>query len=141
MSVVDSVSDAIGSAGTTTGSLTGSGGPGVRDPVVEPEGAGGVVGRATGGFFFPHAPTISNVTIATTTTVRLCFIVSLILMLSAFTFSFWGRTLEMRLLRPVRVSVHPLTCDLTQVLAITIDQKNLFLAGACRRKRKVPTVR
>src|SRR6478735_5876678 len=76
MSVADSVSEAIGSPGTTTGSLTGSGGPGVRDPVVEPEDAGGVVGRATGGFFFPHAPTISNVTIATTTTVRLCIIVS-----------------------------------------------------------------
>ena len=76
MSVDDSVSDAIGSAGTGTGSFTGSGGPGGRDPPVAPEGAGGVVGRATGGFFFPHALTIISATIATTTTVRLCVIVS-----------------------------------------------------------------
>src|SRR6476659_8062883 len=76
MSVDDSVSDAIGSAGTGTGSRTGSGGPGGR--VVEElgGGGGGRVGRATGGFFFPHALTSISATIATTTTVRLCVIVS-----------------------------------------------------------------
>src|SRR5262249_29617015 len=84
MSVEDSVSEAIGSAGTGTGSRTGSGGPGGRDPLVEPVGGGGLVGRATGGFFFPHAPEIISATIITATTVRFCFIVSLILVLSAF---------------------------------------------------------
>jgi hypothetical protein len=87
MSVDDSVSDTIGSEGTGTASRTGSGGPAGRDPPVDVAGGGAAGGLATGGFFFPHAPTIISATIATTTTVRLCFIVSalyLSLCLSAF---------------------------------------------------------
>src|SRR6476661_84418 len=77
MSVDDRVSDAIGSAGTGTGSRTGSGGAGGREPPVEVTGGGAGIGRVTGGFFLPpHALTASIATIATTTTVRLCFIVS-----------------------------------------------------------------
>lgn len=76
MSVDDSVSETIGSEGTGTASRTGSGGPGGRDPPVDAAGGGAAGGLATGGFFFPHALTIISATIATTTTVRLCFIVS-----------------------------------------------------------------
>src|SRR5882672_4210217 len=75
MSVDDRLSDAIGSAGTGTASRTGSGGPGGRPEVVELVAGGGLVGRATGGFFFPHAPTSASATIIATTTLRLCFIV------------------------------------------------------------------
>jgi len=76
MSVEDSVSEASGSAGTGTGSCTGSGGPGVRDPLFDAAGGGGVGGRATGGFFLPQALTIISAIIATAITVRLCFIFS-----------------------------------------------------------------
>ena len=75
ISVEDKVSDAMGSAGTGTGSRTGSGGPGTRF-VEDVGGGGGGRGRATGGFFFEHALTSISATIATATTVRLCFIVS-----------------------------------------------------------------
>ena len=56
ISVDESESDAIGSAGTGTASRTGSGGPGGFDPLAE-AGGGGIGGRATGGFFFEQALT------------------------------------------------------------------------------------
>jgi hypothetical protein len=76
MSLEASVSDASGSAGTGTGSRTGSGGAGGRVPVLVPVPAGGVVGRATGGFFFAHAPIIISAIIATIRKLRLLIIVS-----------------------------------------------------------------
>src|SRR3954470_20686217 len=78
MSVDDSVSDVMGSAGTGTGSRTGSGGRGGRPPPVEVTGGGGGIGRLTGGFFLPpHALTASSATIARITTQGLCLIVCL----------------------------------------------------------------
>src|SRR3954471_3224586 len=76
MSTDDSVSDAIGSEGTATGSCTGSGGAGGRELPVDVAGGGETGGRAPGGFFSPHAPATISATIAITRTVRLCVIVS-----------------------------------------------------------------
>jgi hypothetical protein len=78
MSVVDNGSEAIGSAGTGSGSRTGSGGDGGRVPaVVELAAGGGVVGRATGGFFLAHPLAPTNAIAAITNTRRLCIIVSI----------------------------------------------------------------
>src|SRR5436190_7324606 len=164
MSIDDSVSEAIGSDGTATGSCTGSGGAGARDPPVEVDGGGETGGRATGGFFLPHAPVSISAIIATTTTVRLCFIVSAFslvpLCLSRLYFSLLAgphpRSRSLgdfaprsgrrrfaegeRLLRPVRIPVHSSSSDLLQVVAIPIDQENLRLAGSRRRERDVPSI-
>jgi len=75
MSIDDNVSEAIGSAGTGTGSCTGSGGAG-RGPPVEVAAGGDTGGRVTGGFFFPHAPVTISAIIAAATTVRRWFIVA-----------------------------------------------------------------
>src|SRR4051812_44374583 len=76
ISIDDSVSEAMGSEGTGTGSRTGSGGVGGLEPPAEVAGGGETGGRATGGFFFPHAPVTTSAVNARTTTIRLCFIVS-----------------------------------------------------------------
>src|SRR5262249_49422436 len=70
-----------GSAGTRIGSSTGCGGAGGLPPgspvfVV----GGGGVGRATGGFFFPHAAVVS--THATATAISVRFIVAVLSVLT-----------------------------------------------------------
>jgi hypothetical protein len=54
------VSEEIGSGGIACGSRTGSGGAGGRAPFAELPAGGGVVGRATGGFFFAQPPAIDS---------------------------------------------------------------------------------
>ncbi len=79
MSVEDSGSEAIGSAGIGSGSRTGSGGVGGRfPPVGEPTADGGVVGFATGAFFLAQAPAPASAIATMTNTRRLCIIVSIL---------------------------------------------------------------
>src|SRR3954471_14773317 len=143
MSIDDSVSEAIGSEGTGTGSRTGSGGVGGREPPAEVEGGGETGGRATGGFFFPHAPVAISAIIATTTTIRLCFIVSAFsLVCSLFSLRFRLVPLPCAfLLRPIRIPVHSDPSDLLQVLPVAIDHEDLRLAGSRRRERDVASIR
>src|SRR6185436_19271347 len=74
MSVADNGSDEIGSAGTGSGSRTGSGGDGGRVLVEETAAGGGVVGFATGGFFLAHAPAATSAIATIVNTRRLCII-------------------------------------------------------------------
>src|SRR2546423_14204541 len=60
-------SEIVGSAGIGGFSRTGSGGAGGRAVVSAVVDGGGGIGRATGGFFLPHAPTTAS---AITTTHR-----------------------------------------------------------------------
>src|SRR4026207_136100 len=94
----------MGSAGTGTGSRTGSGGPGIFDPPVDDDG-GGVTGRATGGFFFEHALTIISATLATAKTVRL-WVICLPCPLSALLIA-RGAPPPLALARRLRASLGP----------------------------------
>src|SRR3954453_13158828 len=53
-------SEIVGSGGIGGFSRTGSGGAGGRAVVSAVVEGGGGIGRATGGFFFPHAPTMAS---------------------------------------------------------------------------------
>jgi hypothetical protein len=112
----------VGSAGMVTGSGTGSGGAGGRvgvEPGVPVVAGGGVVGRATGGCFFPHAPAKPK----TTTTISATDIRLIQQALSSS--------------RPIGKLVFAIARNLPHAAAVAADDRDLRLPPSRCRERNV----
>src|SRR5688572_11878183 len=107
ISLTFSGSSAIGSGGTLRFSAIGSGGIGGRLALLAGSAGGGGIGRATGGVFLPHAPTVTARTIRIhKADVRLkCILLN-----------------PPALLRPVRILVRARFRDLLQTAAVTVHR-------------------